>query len=111
MDTQNPVGQAQQVLRIFKDDSDMLRKLTSGSDPLEVIEEAVNKVERASWTNDKWLYRVAVGVLGGLALIAAIGSLVLVGVGKETPEILVSLGSAAVGALVGLFAPSPNSRS
>ncbi|MGQ2979688.1 MAG: hypothetical protein ACT6Q9_08350, partial [Polaromonas sp.] len=81
----------------------MLAKLTSGSDPLDVIQEAVNKVELAAWTNDKWLYRVAVGVLGALALIAAIGAIILVSLDRETPEVLVSLGSAAVGALVGLF--------
>jgi hypothetical protein len=46
-------------------------------------------------------------VLGALALIAAIGSIVLVSLGNDTPEVLVALGSAAVGALVGLFAPSP----
>lgn len=56
------------------------------------------------------LYRVAVIVLGALTLIAAIGSIGLVAVGKTTPEVLVALGSAAVGALVGLFAPTPSGK-
>jgi len=50
------------------------------------------------------------GVLGALALITAIGSVALVALGKTTPEALVSRDSAAVGALVGLFAPSPTSK-
>lgn len=111
MPTQNPFGQAQQVLRVFREDATMVDKLKSGSDPVGVIQEAVEKVEAASWTTDKWLYRIAVGVLGSLTLIAAVGAIVLVALGKETPEVLVSLGSAAVGALVGLFAPSPTSKS
>ncbi len=69
-------------------------------------EEAVRTVPPAYY-GDVWLYRMAVGVLGALALTAAVGSLLVV---KPMPEVLVSLGSAAVGALVGLFAPSPMSK-
>jgi hypothetical protein len=110
MATQNQVTPAQQVVRVFKDDAALLNKLKTTTDPLSVIQEAADTADEASWTRDKWLYRVAVGVLGGLALIAAIGAIVLVAIGKTTPEVLVSLGSAAVGALVGLFAPSPSSK-
>ena len=98
---------AQQVVRVLKEDSSLQSRLKSDPDPMAVIQEAANTAEAASWQGDRVLYRVAVGVLGGLALIAAIGSIVLVALGKTTPEVLVSLGSAAVGALVGLFAPSP----
>lgn len=107
MPTQTRFTPAQQVVRIFKEDSALLNKLKTEQDPLKVIQEAADTADRAAWTNDKWLYRVAVGVLGGLALIAAIGAIVLVSLGKTTPDVLISLGSAAVGALVGLFAPSP----
>ena len=47
-------------------------------------------------------------VLGALALLAALGSIGLTAVGEATPDVLIALGSAAVGALVGLFAPSPS---
>lgn len=110
MATRNPATPAQQVVRVFRDDAALLNKLKGANDPLSVIQEAADTADEASWTKDKWLYRVAVGVLGALALIAAIGAIVLVSLGKTTPEVLVSLGSAAVGALVGLFAPSPTSR-
>jgi hypothetical protein len=65
---------------------------------------------RPVYWGDTWVYRVAVIILGALALIAAIGSLALVYVDKSTPEVLVALGSAAAGALVGLFATSPSAE-
>jgi hypothetical protein len=56
---------------------------------------------------DRTIYRVAVGVLGLVVVIAAIGYLVLAAQGKAVPEALVALASGAVGALAGIFAPSP----
>jgi uncharacterized integral membrane protein len=60
--------------------------------------------------NDPWIYRIIVIVLGLVMLIGAGGSvaLALVPTAKEVPTILIALGSAAVGALAGLLAPSPN---
>lgn len=62
---------------------------------------------------DKWIYRVVVLALGLTALAEMIGTIYLVAPagGKVTdiPEILMALGSAAVGALAGLLAPSPHS--
>ncbi len=102
---------AAQMVQIFKSDSSLMAKL-KGDDPGAVLEDVARKAEQqmAAWRGDKNLFRVAVGALAALALIAAIGSIVLVAVGKTTPEVLVSLGSAAVGALVGLFAPSPTGK-
>ena len=107
---QNPVSPAQQVVKVFKDNAALLAKLKSSPDPIHVIQEAADAADQATWTKDRWLYRVAVSVLGLLALITAIGAIVLVSLSKETPEVLVALGSAAVGALVGLFAPSPTAK-
>jgi len=74
----------------------------------EIAPKAVEKtyIEKAYWS-DRLIYRIAIGVLGSLALVAAIGSIVLVIKDKTTPEVLIALGSAAVGALVGLFATPP----
>jgi anti-sigma-K factor RskA len=63
-----------------------------------------------SYTTDKWVYRIAVLVLSILAVVAAGGSIFLVSTSQTTPEVLVALGSAAVGALVGLFAPVPGEK-
>lgn len=54
---------------------------------------------------DVVLYRITVGVLGIVGLVAAFGALWLGLVGQEIPELLVALGSAAIGALAGLLAP------
>lgn len=108
---QSQSSAAQQVVRVFREDNILRERLKNEADPLPIIQEAANTAEQQfSWQEDKVLYRVAVGVLGTLALIAAIGSIVLVALAQTTPEVLVSLGSAAVGALVGLFAPSPSNR-
>jgi hypothetical protein len=49
-----------------------------------------------------------VAALGASLLVSLVGAIVLVMVtSKDTPPVLVALGSAAVGALAGLLAPSP----
>ena len=57
-------------------------------------------VQRAFET-DVWFYRSVVWILGLVALMSAIGIVVLVGIGKEVPQGLVALGSAAIGAFAG----------
>jgi len=100
---------AREMVNIFRNEPEMMARLRNDPDPVPVLEEVATKAEQhtAPWTRDKLLYRIAVSVLSLLALISAIGSIVLVSLGKTTPEVLVSLGSASVGALVGLFAPAP----
>ena len=61
--------------------------------------------------SDVWLYRMVVATLGLVVLVCVIGAIVLSVPGKPTPEFLVALGSAAVGGLAGLLAPSPRSKS
>jgi hypothetical protein len=56
---------------------------------------------------DTGVYRIVVGSLGIVVIICVIGAIYLTAVGKTAPEILIALGSAAVGALAGLLAPSP----
>src|SRR5438034_7473782 len=57
---------------------------------------------------DAWIYRLVVIALGLAVLIALIGAIVLASQGKaDTPQVLTAIGSAAVGALAGLLAPSP----
>jgi uncharacterized integral membrane protein len=67
---------------------------------------------RTPLENDPWIYRIVVVVLGLVMLTGTGGAiaLALVPTVKETPTILVALGSAAVGALAGLLAPSPNTN-
>jgi hypothetical protein len=58
------------------------------------------------------VYKIVVAALGLTVLISLIGAIALAwrvnpGTAVETPAIITALGSAAVGALAGLLAPSP----
>jgi len=59
---------------------------------------------------DVWIYRMVVGTLGLAVLASIIGAIVIAMSGKELPQIMVAIGSSAVGALAGLLAPSPASK-
>lgn len=56
---------------------------------------------------DIWIYRAVVMFLGLAMTVVVFGALILTFADKAVPEVLVALGSAAVGALAGLLAPSP----
>lgn len=59
-------------------------------------------------TTDKWTYRIVVLSLGFAVLLGMGGLIVLSWKGvTSVPDGLVAIGSAAVGALAGLLAPSP----
>ena len=58
--------------------------------------------------NDVWIYRMVVAALGLAVLFSIIGAVYLVSESKETPETLIALGSAAIGAISGLLAKSPS---
>jgi len=56
---------------------------------------------------DAWIYRIVVGALA-LAILGAVGGAILLAMnGRTIPEVLLAIGSGAVGALAGLLAPSP----
>lgn len=64
-----------------------------------------NKMEK-----DIWLYRIVVMVLGITVVASVVGAIALALMGESTPEVIVALGSAAIGGLAGLLAPSPLNR-
>ena len=72
---------------------------------------ATKNLPPPAYVGDTMIYRVVVWSLGLVAILAVIGAIVLsMGFwGKEIqiPDILTALGSAAIGALAGLLAPSP----
>ncbi|MBW4677314.1 MAG: hypothetical protein KME52_25915 [Desmonostoc geniculatum HA4340-LM1] len=56
---------------------------------------------------DRWIYRIVVGALA-LTLVSCIGGTVwLQANDKKIPEILIGLGTGALGGLAGLLAPTP----
>ena len=65
--------------------------------------------------SDVWIYRIVVIVLGLIVLGSVFGGIYLEVIGKgdqsvSLPEGIVAIGSAAVGALAGLLAPSPKNQ-
>lgn len=83
-------------------------------DAREAIASAIADISTPLST-DVWIYRAVVGVLGLTLLVTVIGGIALAFVGKgdatiRLPDAVVALGSAAVGALAGLLAPSPVTR-
>jgi hypothetical protein len=61
---------------------------------------------------DPWIYRMVVFFLGLTVLVTVLGGIILTWVGGASPNFqipqgVVAIGSAAVGALAGLLAPSP----
>jgi hypothetical protein len=66
-------------------------------------------------STDVWIYRAVVVILGLTVLGTVFGGLALVAVGHadpnmKLPDSIVAIGSAAIGALAGLLAPSPVTR-
>ncbi len=57
------------------------------------------------YQSDKRFYQIVVWFLGLTMLICTVGAIGLAAFGKEIPDMIVAVGSAAIGALAGLFAP------
>ncbi|NNU33561.1 hypothetical protein HK413_04320 [Mucilaginibacter sp. S1162] len=100
----------------FKNISDLKRTVADDpnfqaelqKDPVGVIA----NIQDSPLTTDVWIYRIVVIALGTTILSLVLGVLILVGTGqfkddKAVPTILTAIGSAAIGALAGLLAPSP----
>lgn len=76
-------------------------------DPIKTIA----KIAESPLKTDKWIYRIVVSALGLTVLLVASGGIYLAAKPDTAiPDILVALGSAAVGALAGLLAPAPGSK-
>ena len=59
---------------------------------------------------DVWLYRIIVAALGLTVVASVVGAITLAMTGQSTPEVLVALGSAAIGGLAGFLVPSHLNR-
>jgi len=77
------------------------------ADPVAALSNLATPLE-----SDAWIYRMVVASLGLVVLIAISGAIFLTAKSStayiyQVPDALIALGSAAVGALAGLLAPSP----
>jgi hypothetical protein len=76
---------------------------------------AMNKFSDSDFIPDNWIYRMVVGSLGSVIIIITFGIVWRVVFGPPVadngiPTILTAIGSAAIGALAGLLAPSPGKK-
>jgi hypothetical protein len=86
-------------------DPELAKKFSA--DPAGELSKAAVESGSPAYVGDKVVYRIVVLALALVMLTAAVGAIVLSWNGKLMPDSLVALGSAAVGALAGLLAPSP----
>ena len=94
----------------------LLAPLTLRSDVPQDARDAISAaIQETPLSTDVWIYRAVVIILGLAVLGTVFGGLALVAVGHGDPNValpdaIVAIGSAAVGALAGLLAPSPITR-
>ena len=67
----------------------------------------MDQQSQADEHQDPWVWRCVVGSLGIVAILAVLGAIVLAGLGRDVPQVLVAVASAAIGGLTGFMAPSP----
>ena len=102
--------QAQQITAQLREILDTPNLPTEVRDKVKEVEEVVRK----PLDTDVWIYRGVIFVLGAVVLVTVVGGiqLELISTSEEVktiPQAIVSIGSAAIGALAGLLAPSPGS--
>lgn len=83
------------------------------NDPIEAAEQISEAATPLD--TDVWIYRIVVFSLGLTVVATIMGILILIGSGRidndqKVPTILTAIGSAAIGALAGLLAPSPKKQ-
>ena len=60
------------------------------------------------WQTDQWIYRIVVGAMS-LTLIFSLGGAILLETNnKKIPDVLIALGTGALGGIAGLLVPTPS---
>jgi hypothetical protein len=98
-----------QMIRAIEEDQEKWKNMFQ-RDPVKALQELAEVARPKPLQEDVLIYRIAVITLGAIGVIATLGAIVLTGLrGERTeiPDVVTALGSAAIGALAGLLAPSP----
>jgi hypothetical protein len=83
---------------------------TIKKDPARELQKLEKQAIAATSIPSTMVYKMIVGFLGGVAAAAVIGTIVLAGMDKGVPEILIAVGSAAIGALAGTLVPASTGK-
>lgn len=107
-----PARSAALLAAVLASDSDLLEKAKTDPHLLGKLADAVTKnLPQPALIGDSWIYRIVVIALGLIAATAATGGVITeFRTNTYVPDMLTALGSAAIGALAGLLAPSPVAR-
>jgi hypothetical protein len=101
------INSLQQLARLLETDSKLVERIKE--DPVSELRVIASNVIYPQ--SDRWIYRVVVCVLGTVLLVVVADAVYLNMQGDvqkyAVSEILISIGSTALGALAGLLAPSP----
>lgn len=95
-------------------DPDLQKRMKDN--PVQTVKDAAADARPTPLTSDVMIYRWVVIFLGFAVLVSLVGAIVLAWPFgpqhpiKDSPQILTAIGSAAVGALAGLLAPSPSQK-
>ena len=96
------VDSVRELVTMIKKDKSLEEEIRK--DPVK----AITKITESPLKTDEWIYRIVVSALG-LAVLLAVSGGIYLAANEVTaiPEILIAIGSAAVGALAGLLTPTP----
>ena len=104
-----PPRSADRMVELLFSDKEKLKALAESKDPKEVLK-GLKKLAREAKLQpgipSTTVYKMMIGFLGLLASAAVVGAIILVATDKEVPEILIAIGSTAVGALAGALVPT-----
>jgi hypothetical protein len=104
------MSSADRMVEILSKDPKRLKSIAKQEDPAKDLKEVADEAKKVAPIPSTPVYKMIVGFLGGVATAAIVGAIILVGIGKEAPEILIAVGSAAIGALAGTLVPASKSQ-
>lgn len=102
-----PIRSAEELLRRVVTNPALVEEISKN--PVKSLQALVTLVtkEIPPLESDVWIYRIVVSSLGAVVFTTVLGAIFITRVQGTVPDILTALGSASVGALAGLLAPSP----
>lgn len=103
----HPVRSAEELLRRVAANPTLVEELRQN--PVKSLQDLVNLVtkEIPPLESDVWIYRIVVSSLSAVVFTTVLGAIYITRTQGSVPDVLTALGSASVGALAGLLAPSP----